>query len=80
MNLADLGRKRFVSQNALSELLKELKAFDEIPAATSRSSVKRARDEKMKIMTPVGSLFTSKKLAATDGEGDMPIGCMVVLI
>ena len=80
MNLADLGRKRFVSQNALSELLKELKAFDEIPAATSRSSVKRARDEKMKIITPVGSLFTSKKLAATDGEGDVPIGCTVVFI
>lgn len=80
MNLANLGRKRFVSQNALSELLKELKAFDEIPAVTSRSSVKRARDQKMKIMTPVGSLFTSKKLAATDGEGHMPIGSMIVLI
>lgn len=72
MNLADLGRKRFVSQSALSELLKELKSLDELPAATSRSSVKRARDEKMKIHTPVGPLFATRSLAANDGAGHMP--------
>ena len=72
MNPADLGRKRFVSQSALSELLKELKSLDELPAATSRSSVKRARDEKMKIHTPVGPLFATRSLAANDGAGHMP--------
>ena len=72
MTLADLGRKIIVSQSALSELLKELKSLDELPAATSRSSVKRARDEKMKIHTPVGPLFTTRSLAANDGAGHMP--------
>ena len=74
MNLADLGRKKFVSQSALSELLKELKSLDELPAATSRSSVKRARDEKMKIQTPVGPLFATRSLAANDGAGQMRNG------
>ena len=83
MNLADLGRKKFVSQSALSELLKELKSLDELPAATSRSSVKRARDEKMKIQTPVGPLFATRSLAANDGavqmrNGFVCIGLMIV--
>ena len=63
-----------MSQNALSELLKELKSLDELPAASSRSSLKRARDEKMKIQTPVGPLFATRTLAANDGEGHMPNG------
>ena len=65
--LADLGRNN-VSQSALSELLKELKET-KLPDATSRSSVKRARDEKMDIQTPVGHLFRKKTLAGGDGEG-----------
>ena len=69
MNLADLGRRRFVSQSALSELLKELKSVDELPNAISRQSVKRARDDRMSIDTPVGPLFVKKQLASIEGPG-----------
>ena len=68
MALADLGRKRFVSQNALAELLKELRELPELPTQTSRSSIKRARDVKMDISTPLGPLFTKKTLPGNDGE------------
>lgn len=68
MSLADLGRRRFVSQSALAELLKELSELDQLPSATSRSSVKRAREEKLDIKTPVGPLFIQKVLPSSQGQ------------
>ena len=65
----NLARRRFVSQSALSELLKELKSVDELPNAISRQSVKRARDDRMSIDTPVGPLFVKKQLASIEGPG-----------
>eukprot|EP00438_Fugacium_kawagutii_P023845 Skav212952 [mRNA] locus=scaffold5129:11069:13197:+ [translate_table: standard] len=65
--LADLGRRKFVSQSALSELLKELKALPELPDATSRFSVKRAREEKVNVETPLGQLFQDVSLPTTEG-------------
>ena len=68
--LADLGRKKFVSQAALAELLSELKDAP-LPEATSRSSIKRARDEKVDITTPCGPLFVKRTLATVNG------GCLI---
>lgn len=66
--VADLGRRKFVSQSALSELLKELKALPELPEATSRSTLKRARDEKVSGQTPLGPLFLDTQLPTEQGE------------
>ena len=71
--LADLDRKKFVSQAALSELLSELKDAP-LPGATSRSSIKRARDEKVDITTPLGPLFVKRALATVDG------GCLIEIM
>ena len=43
--LSCLGRKSYVSQRALAQILAEIKELPEVPAATSRSSVKRAREK-----------------------------------
>ena len=67
MSLADLGRKKFVSQAALAELLKELRELEELPEATSRSSIKRAREEKVTVESPLGPLLRSKSLPSTGG-------------
>lgn len=45
-DLASLGRQHYVSQAALSAILAEIKQQG-IPEATSRSSVKRARDHQI---------------------------------
>ena len=45
--LSYLGRKVFATQRALAKILKEIRELDEVPAATSRSSVKRAREQKL---------------------------------
>lgn len=66
--VADLGRRKFVSQSALSELLKELKDLPQLPEATSRSTLKRARDDKVSGQTPLGPLFVDTQLPTEDGE------------
>ena len=69
MSLANLGRKKFISQAALSSLLKELNELPELPETTSRSSVKRARDAETKIATPLGPLMIERELKLASGEG-----------
>lgn len=64
--LANLGRKKFVSQAALAVLLSKLKDAP-LPDATSRSSITRASDEKVDITTPAGPLFVKRSLPAVDG-------------
>ena len=64
--LANLGRKKFVNQAALAVLLSELKDAP-LPDATSRGSIKKARDEKVDITTPAGPLFVKRSLPAVDG-------------
>lgn len=66
MSLSTLGRKAFVSQSALSKLLQELKNLPKLPDATSRSAIKRAREEAVDLQTPVGSMFGSVRLRCRD--------------
>ena len=44
MSLRNIGRKHFVTKSALSAVLKEVEEMG-LPDATSRQSIKRARDE-----------------------------------
>lgn len=69
MSLANLGRKKFISQAALSSLLKELNELEELPETTSRSSLKRARDAEMQIVTPLGPLMIKREMKLASGEG-----------
>lgn len=57
-SLADLGRRRFASVSALSEILKELKEHG-MPENTSKSSIKRSRDAEFSdsSSTPYGSIM-----------------------
>lgn len=66
-SLADLGRKRFISQSALSELLKELATLDELPSAKSRQSIKRAREERVSIEGPMGPLLVQRTFRTIEG-------------
>jgi hypothetical protein len=58
--LSQLGRKSYVSQSGMSNLLKELHAQG-LPAATSRASIQRAREATMQAASPFGPLL--KKVA-----------------
>eukprot|EP00973_Karenia_brevis_P067410 9375326-Karenia_brevis.AAC.1 len=49
--LASLGRRRYVSISAMAELCTELREGG-IPSNTSRASIKRARDEFLKLERP----------------------------
>ena len=58
---ADLGRKKYVSQSALSTVLGELKAL------------KRKREEKMDICTPLGKVFNEISLNKADGSSSLAV-------
>ena len=61
--LAAVGRRRFVSVSALSEILKEIKALG-MPDATSRGAIKRARDAEFaeKADTPHGKVLIQMEI------------------
>lgn len=66
--LSYLGRKVFATQRALAEILKEIRELDEVPAATSRSSVKRAREQKLQeYETAYGHIYIEPTLQKEDG-------------
>ena len=60
--LSRIGRKSYVSLNGLEHVLKELKKLDNLPDATSRGSIKRARQGDCKIDTGLGPTFTPLKI------------------
>ena len=68
--LAQLGRKSFCSKTALSNILTELKAacpdanLDDMP--TSRTTVKRSRDDSMDLSSAYGALLTTKTILRSD--------------
>lgn len=68
LDISKLGRKTFVSQAALAEILSAVKEAGEIPEATSRSTVKRRRQEAIDIETPYGPVISSMELDALDGS------------
>ena len=69
MDLSSLGRKCFISQRALEEVLTYCKENpDELQSAgTSRSAVKRSREAAFAIQTPYGPIEQMLSLKAKDG-------------
>ncbi|CAE7505416.1 unnamed protein product, partial [Symbiodinium sp. CCMP2592] len=66
--LQTLSRKVFTTQRALAQILKEIRELDELPAATGRSSVKRAREELLHdYATPYGPIYIEPTLQKEDG-------------
>ncbi|CAE7216947.1 unnamed protein product [Symbiodinium sp. CCMP2592] len=60
--------KVFTTQRALAQILKEIRELDELPAATGRSSVKRAREELLHdYATPYGPIYIEPTLQKEDG-------------
>jgi hypothetical protein len=57
--LASLGRASYISQSGLAAVLNELHANGQLQFSTSRASIKRARDENIRIVTPYGPLVRS---------------------
>ena len=70
MDLARLGRKCFVSQNALGEILTWAKQNPDTLAelGTSRASIKRAREDACDIVTSYGKLLQEMSLRGKNGN------------
>jgi hypothetical protein len=56
--LSRLGLRSYVSQSALAQVLSDVRR-DGIPEASSRSSIKRAREASIRVSTPFGPLLRS---------------------
>ena len=66
--LSHLGRKVFTTQRALAQILKQIRELDELPAATGRSAVKRAREQQLHDYdTPYGPIYIEPTLQKEDG-------------
>ena len=68
LDVSRLGRKSYVSQSALSEILTAVKQADELPEGTSRHSVKRKRQSSARVSTPYGDICKTWDLLKTDGS------------
>ena len=60
-----LGRKSHVSQRGLAAVLKEIREND-IPDATSRTSIKRSRDAALMVSEKYGPLWQDLPLTMVD--------------
>ena len=70
-SLAGLGRRRFVSTNALAEVLKEVKKSG-LPKATSSTSIKRARQKELDEMSnQFGDMITFLSFECYDAKGKL---------
>ena len=68
-HLAAFGRKRYVSQSALSEVLQEIKNAG-LPEGVSRSSVKRARERELASWSnSIGDAITHMDFECVDTKG-----------
>ena len=67
LDVAALGRKTFISQSGLSEVLQAIKKSGQIPEATSKSTVKRRREDAVSIETPYGQLIQMMKAETLGG-------------
>ena len=56
MDLSRLGKRSFVSQRALAEVLADLRDAEQLPSACSRQSIKRSRVAAIGDSTPFGAL------------------------
>ena len=73
LDISKLGRKSFISQAALAEILTAVRDSGELPQATSKATVKRRRDNGISVDTPYGPLVHMKTLVSKDGSAlDVP--------
>ena len=68
LDVSKIGRKTFISQNALAEVLQAVKESGALPQHTSRSTVKRRRDEAVNVDTPYGHLLQVFEVEKDDGS------------
>ena len=61
------GLKKRATISAVSELIKELKNADEVPEASSRQTLKRAREREVDVATPHGPIMTEMQLPLENG-------------
>jgi hypothetical protein len=64
--LANLASHNYVSEHGLAVVLRSVKADPSILSASSRSSIKRTRDDAVTIKTPYGSLLQRLCIPFTD--------------
>ena len=73
LDISKLGRKSFISQAAVAEILTAVRDSGELPQATSKATVKRRRDNGISVDTPYGPLVHMKTLVSKDGSAlDVP--------
>ena len=68
LDLTKVGRKSFVTQAALSEILQAVRNADALPDGISPSAIKRARQSAMAAETPYGSMVKTWQLEGIKGE------------
>jgi hypothetical protein len=64
--LALLGRRSFVSQNGLQNILSELKDAGHLECAPSRWTIKRAREANINVPTPYGAMIRQVPFLLSD--------------
>ena len=67
-DIGKLGRSSFLTQTALSRVIKEVKARG-VPTADSRQSIKRGRDKEIDIKTPYGQVLIFEELDLIPEKG-----------
>ena len=67
MDLSRLGRRSFISQSGIAEVLAAVKDAGELPEGISRSSVKRKRQQAVDVTTPYGKLLQQWEFDLTNG-------------
>ena len=67
LDIASLGRRSFISQSALAEVLTAVRESGELPQTCSKSTVKRRREEAAQVETPYGPLIQFLEAESEDG-------------
>ena len=67
LDISSLGRRSFISQSALAEVLTAVRESGELPQTTSKSTVKRRREEAGRVDTPYGPLLQTFEVVVDDG-------------
>ena len=81
LDLSRIGRKSFVSQAGIAEILKAVKEAGELPKGISKSAVKRSRQAAIAAETPHGPLLREWTLTTEEGKEEKvhyldPIACL----
>ncbi|CAK9018270.1 unnamed protein product, partial [Durusdinium trenchii] len=81
VDLSRLGKKSFVSQSALSQVLADLRNAEELPSACSRQSIKRARVAAIGDLTPFGSVVKEWSVETkTGGQKNVTYVCPAAML